>query len=87
MKFKEYSTISKSTLERDFNLMFLAVAAAGELGETCNFIKKQERDNQDFKKEILLEIGDTLYYLARICEKLDSSLEEVALLNLEKLGL
>ena len=76
-------------MQKDFSLLFLCVGLCGEAGELANFVKKQHRDKIDYSKEIILEAGDVLWYLARILEKLEdeSSLEDAALMNLEKLEL
>jgi len=62
----------------------------GEAGEVQGKIKKIIRDNggiidEESKMGILLEIGDTLWYLASLCENLDTTLEHAATLNIEKL--
>ncbi len=62
----------------------------GEAGEVQGKIKKIIRDNggiitPEAKMEILFEIGDTLWYLTSLCENLDTTLEYVATLNIEKL--
>lgn len=59
----------------------------GELGEFANKYKKTIRDaitldREDMKKEL----GDMLWYLSAIATDLDIALDEVALLNLEKLN-
>ena len=62
----------------------------GEAGEVQGKIKKIIRDNggvidEEAKNGILLEIGDTLWYLASLCENLDTTLEHAATLNIQKL--
>ena len=84
MQFSEFSKQTKKTLVKDFSLVYLGLAAAGEMGECCNFIKKQTRDGKDYTEEIVLEVGDTLWYLSRLLEKLGSSLEQAAFKVLEK---
>lgn len=59
----------------------------GEIGEFANKFKKQIRDGaimdrEDSKKEL----GDILWYLSALCTDMDIALDEVALLNLEKLN-
>lgn len=59
----------------------------GETGEVSEKIKKSIRDGNEIDKiEIGKELGDVLYYLARITEYFDLTLEEVAELNIEKLA-
>lgn len=62
----------------------------GEAGEVQGKIKKIIRDNGGFitkeaKYEIAKELGDTLWYIASMCENLGISLEDVATMNIEKL--
>jgi NTP pyrophosphatase (non-canonical NTP hydrolase) len=64
----------------------------GEAGEVQGKIKKIIRDNggvitEEAKDAIILEIGDTLWYLASLCQNLGTTLENAATLNIEKLEL
>lgn len=43
--------------------LFWATAIAGEVGELCNFIKKEFRDGVDNQKAIEKELADILTYL------------------------
>lgn len=77
-----------------FILELLAVAydglGLGEAGEVQGKIKKIIRDNggiitDDARKEIIFEMGDTLWYLASTSQTLGVTLEEVANVNIQKL--
>lgn len=62
----------------------------GEAGEVQGKIKKIIRDNggvitEENKHELIGEMGDTLWYLASMCDILGITLEEVADYNIEKL--
>ena len=62
----------------------------GEAGEVQGKIKKIIRDNggvitEENKHELIAEMGDTLWYLASMCDILGITLEEVADYNIEKL--
>lgn len=64
----------------------------GEAGEVQGKIKKIIRDNggvitEEAKDAIIIEIGDTLWYLASLCQNLGTTLENAATLNIEKLEL
>ena len=94
MKFRNYERESRRYLQDDYTLCYYTIALSGETGEFCNSLKKQLRDSIARKsdgitveqtEELLHELGDVLFYLARCAEKLDSSLEEVAFKNLAKL--
>lgn len=54
---KEYPT------KVPFDTKYWALALAGEVGELCNFIKKQDRDGKDYSLEIRKEIADIQTYL------------------------
>ena len=69
---------------------YAVLGAAGEGGELANKWKKVLRDSGGVltpahKEAMLAEVGDTLWYLAGICTELKTTLEEVALSNLDKL--
>ena len=62
----------------------------GEAGEVQGKIKKIIRDNGgiitgEVKNDILKELGDTLWYMASMCENLGITLEDVANYNIIKL--
>lgn len=62
----------------------------GEAGEVQGKIKKIIRDNggiitPEATEEIKKELGDTLWYIASMCENLGINLADVANSNIEKL--
>ncbi len=62
----------------------------GEAGETADKVKKILRDKggmigDDDKREIVKELGDTLWYISAIALYLGVPLDEVAQRNIEKL--
>ncbi len=62
----------------------------GEAGEIQGKIKKVMRDTDgattpEAREAILAEVGDLLWYCARLCRELDTSLARVAMGNLQKL--
>jgi NTP pyrophosphatase (non-canonical NTP hydrolase) len=54
---------------------FYAIALAGEVGELCNFLKKQSRDGVDHYKAIGEEIADIFTYLDLLAESLNIDIE------------
>lgn len=61
----------------------------GEAGELANDWKKVIRGDKDpalAKEKLRWEIGDVLWYVARLSEELGMKLEDVANANLDKLN-
>lgn len=72
------------------NYIYPALGLCGEAGEVAEKIKKVIRDSNgvvsaNAKREIEKEMGDVLWYLARLCSEIGLSMDSVALLNLKKL--
>jgi NTP pyrophosphatase (non-canonical NTP hydrolase) len=91
MDFNKYQELTALTqLESAKSLSYLTLGLAGEAGEIANKVKKIIRDNDNVlsdeqKKDIAKEIGDVLWYCARLSAFLDHNLSDVAAGNLEKL--
>ena len=88
--FPEYDKQAANTDISPKSTEYYMLALAGEVGEACNEFKKVLRDqegilDEESRVKILFELGDSLWYLSRLCNHLGSSLEEVALDNLIKL--
>jgi NTP pyrophosphatase (non-canonical NTP hydrolase) len=92
MEFKTYQELAKTTAiypERA-KVYYPCLGLAGEVGEVLEKVKKSIRDNTDLsnpltKAELTKELGDVLWYLAAVSSDLDISLEDVAVMNYEKL--
>ena len=65
--------------------MYPALGLAGETGEVCEKIKKEFRDGELDEEGLKLELGDVLWYLARVATEYGFSLGDVAMANVEKL--
>src|SRR5258708_1284706 len=92
MTFDEYLEQSKRTaVELDEKnkipqLVMSGLGTAGEAGEVADEIKKIVFHDHPINKEKLMkEMGDVLWYLARVCAILDVSFNEVAKMNVDKL--
>lgn len=97
MTFDEYSKHVDSTRRyigsRREAFEYVNTAFGGEVGEYLNEYKKHLREVGEHyhpplgerRTNLLLELGDTLWYLSRIAAELDSSLSEVAQMNVDKL--
>lgn len=68
-------------------VVYTALGLAGEAGEIANKAKKLLRDGDSFKlrNDIRDELGDVLWYLARLTDELGVELSNVAHNNREKL--
>ena len=89
----EYQRFTKKTAiyPPETALSYLALGLASEAGEVCDKLKKHIRDSTEkqLSDEQVLglakELGDVLWYVARIAQELEMSLSEVILMNYEKL--
>ena len=70
-------------------LMYVALGASNEAGEVAGKVKKMWRDDTyhvpEARKALAAEVGDTIWYLARVLAELDESLGDVMEANLVKL--
>lgn len=82
-EFAIYPAAESGTLQE---LMYLGLGL-GEAGEIQGKIKKLFRDGDTVEKRIALrkEIGDTFWYLTRLCDVLNFDPEDVMQENYDKL--
>lgn len=93
MDFKEYQKFAESVAQypnRGHNFIYATLGLVGESGEVAEKIKKLIRDKdpkltEEFKKEVLKEAGDVLWFIATLAYEMGADIEEVAKLNIEKL--
>ena len=93
MKFVDYEInarkTDKGTKVGNDDVIYYVLGLIGESGEVANKVKKVYRDNNGdygkLREDILDELGDVLWYVTILANKLGSSLEEVAKRNNEKL--
>jgi NTP pyrophosphatase (non-canonical NTP hydrolase) len=64
---------------------YLALGLNGEAGEVAEKIKKSIRDDKELGQELEDELGDVLWYLARLADELGADLSNIAEGNLDKL--
>lgn len=70
----------------DTRIMNAMLGLSGEIGETQEHIKKWAYHDKPLDREkVKLELGDVYFYLAEACSALDTTLEEIAMLNVQKL--
>lgn len=89
LSFNEYQRQANELMSEEAQkepLLNAALGLAGESGECADIIKKVKFQGHDLDQQHLKEeLGDVLWYLAEACEGLDTTLEEVAQMNLDKL--
>lgn len=71
-------------------IIYPALGLCGESGEVAEKIKKVLRDDggaftPEKRREIAKEIGDVLWYCSALANDLGYTLEDIAVMNLEKL--
>jgi len=81
----------KTEVKSDFDIKYMAIGLAGEVGEVLNEIKKLERDDHNIlttsrKEKLLAEMGDVMWYLAGLSNKCGFTLNDIILNNMEKLS-
>lgn len=84
----EYQKESKKTWKQNYrNDFYRAILGlVGESGEIADKIKKSMRDDTYISStDMGKELGDCLYYIARLAEYYNLTLEQVAQMNIEKL--
>lgn len=90
MSANEYQFLTRRTagVHKDpaIGLVNWSMGLAGETGEVVDYLKKCVFHGHDLDKEKLTkELGDVLWYLARIADDCSISLEQVMIENIEKL--
>jgi NTP pyrophosphatase (non-canonical NTP hydrolase) len=69
-------------------LLFPVIGLSSEIGSLVRHVKKRLRDgdaHELFSDEMAEELGDVLWYVANLAEKLDLQLDDVAERNLRKI--
>ncbi|MGA1697551.1 MAG: nucleoside triphosphate pyrophosphohydrolase family protein [Ilumatobacteraceae bacterium] len=93
MHLNHYQEATKSTAiyNEEVALIYTTLGLVSEAGEVADKVKKAIRDHEsviddDRIEMIALELGDVMWYVARIADTLGLNLEYVAEKNLEKLS-
>ena len=96
MKLNQYQTHTRETAiypEQDA-LIYTVLGLTGESGEIAEKVKKLIRDDKcltiadmpdNVRDELILELGDVLWYVSNLAYELGATLEEVAVANIQKL--
>ncbi len=95
MDFNEYQKKAWSTAKyrnKGYNIYYPIMGLGSETGEVLGKIKRIMRDQNndiisiDLRNKIIDELGDVLWYIAAIATELNTSLETIAYLNIDKLS-
>ena len=94
MDFQDYQERSRSTArypQAGSNPIYPTLGLCGEAGEVADKVKKVLRDREgqfdaQVRDDLLLELGDVLWYVAQLATELDLSLDAIAEANLAKLA-
>ena len=94
MDFDEYQELTKITAQypkHDLHpIIYTSLGLASEAGEVAGKIKRIIRDDElevsyDRRSQIAAEIGDVLWYCARLADELDLKFSFIAHSNIAKL--
>lgn len=80
----EQTTSDTEGVDQFDAMMFNTLGLNGEAGEVAEKVKRVRRGDGD-PSEIGEELGDVMWYLARIADEADIDLEDVVLDNMAKL--
>ena len=87
MDFKQYQrkAVSFAIYPKEYKLIYPAMGLCGEAGEVAEKVKKLIRDGTLNRYEVALEASDVLWYNTNFVNDLGFTLEEIAIMNIEKL--
>ena len=87
------ASLQDTYTHRPDSLTYAMLGLAGETGEVVEKYKKAMRvlvpgqiPDSDFALDIANELGDVLWYVARICQELEIPMRDVAQMNIAKLA-
>ena len=100
MTLDEYQDKASDFIFYKGSLLYPTLGLTGESGEVAEKVKKLYRDDEinfmredmtdeltaEQAKDLALELGDVLFYLAAIAGDIGYSLEEIADMNIDKLA-
>lgn len=85
IKYRDF-TRTVAVYPKHMEVPYLALGLAGEAGEVADKIKKEIRDGGYLTAEIIKELGDVLWYLTRLGDAHNTTLQEMAEINKDKLS-
>lgn len=90
MNFKEYQEFTKTTAiyPQEKALEHLTLGLTSEAGEVAGVVKKWVRkdyDTREMLSKLKAELGDCCWYIVRLADELDISIEDILYENYQKL--
>jgi NTP pyrophosphatase (non-canonical NTP hydrolase) len=91
MELNEYQKeAAKIAFYEHDDIAYCALGITGEAGEIADHVKKMLRDDKgeltnEREQQLVKELGDVLWYVARMAGKLGYDLDIIAIRNLEKI--
>lgn len=92
MNLNDYQSAALETAiyPQEYDIIYPALGLTGEAGEVSDKVKKVIRDSsgkftQEVKNEIAKELGDVLWYIAVLADRLGYPLEVIGNMNINKL--
>lgn len=81
---------AKTAFYEHDDVAYCALGITGEGGEVADHVKKMLRDDdgvltEERRQSLKKELGDVLWYIARMAGKLGFTLDDVAISNIEKI--
>ena len=78
---------NETAIYPDMNWMeYLSTGMAGEVGELCSKVAKSFRNDKGIDpEELMLELGDIMWFVAQFAGHLNYELSEIATANIKKL--
>ncbi len=89
MDLRDYQKLCKKTAkkfgDKEKEIMTWGLGIAGEAGDVAGCIKKTYSHGDDQKKGMRENLGDTMWYIAMICNFYGWNLEDILQENMDKL--
>ncbi len=89
MDLKEYQKLCRTTAknfdDKEKEILTWGLGIAGEAGDVAGCIKKSFSHGDDQKSGIKENLGDTMWYIAMICDFFGWEMEDILEGNIEKL--
>lgn len=89
MKLDEYQKLAGRTINKELTWASLRNHAlfgmCSEVGEIQSYFQKQYQGHEIDEHELMLEIGDCMWFIAELCTAFGWDLDEVGKANIDKL--